>query len=323
MKGKCVIIGAGIVGMLSARFMSALGMEALVLERAGVGEEASGNAAGLLFPLYPNQSNATELDDIVYSHSYYKNMLEEFSAQERQQIAFEKRRIVWRGDTVAIVHPLLTGSQTKKDYIFSQGHTLDPRALMRYLPSHINARVVKDEEVIKIEADTNCVSRVTTVITKKSRYECDILIICAGARSTHLLSGAPQAVVPIKGYLLCYNPQRWVLPEPILVGANYAVQHRIDCLLVGSSSREAGFDYSIDEEAISKLEKFAESVIPNIVECDRKVLVGLRPYCEDGTVCERHHRFENCYWHYGHGYHGISITPATSNRLSTMISSTD
>ena len=77
MQEKIIIIGAGIIGMLSARLLAKAGFQVLILEQSYAGTESSWAGGGIISPLYPwrYQESITRLS--LWGQENYPSLLAE------------------------------------------------------------------------------------------------------------------------------------------------------------------------------------------------------------------------------------------------------
>ena len=309
MSKVAAVIGAGLVGLITAHALRQIGFNIKIIEKNEVGCEATGNSAGLLFPLNPEECCKEELDDFEYSHAYYR---------KNNYKTFKNNGIYWHGDLALKKHPFLEVSKRGPQLFFNKGAVLNPRSALLELKEHLSDYIYENQHIVKFILSND---RIVKIITKTNTFEPSIVIICAGARSGQLMAGFPNKVYPIKGHLIKYQPNEYLLDAPMIINNNYVLQHSKDELIVGSSRSQKGFDYSTENDVVQSLEKFAINLLPRLKKFShsKKIMVGLRPFCDTGVETDFHHRFKNCLWHYGHGYHGISTAPATTKRLIDKI----
>src|ERR1700679_4243826 len=128
--------------------------------------------------------------------------------------------------------------------------------------------------------------RVIAALTPFARYEGDAFVIAAGAWSGEI-AGMPRdaipLVVPVKGEMVALTPPEGArLPSHLVWGEGVYLIPRNGYLFVGATTRHAGFDTSLTDEARDWLVQNATSLMPDLERWTiAEQWAGLRPGSPD------------------------------------------
>ncbi len=67
----CIVVGGGLIGMMTARQLTLEGQSVLLLDQGQLGSESSWAGGGILSPLYPWRYPQAVSDLAAYSHRHY------------------------------------------------------------------------------------------------------------------------------------------------------------------------------------------------------------------------------------------------------------
>jgi len=73
---QVIIIGAGIIGMLTAHLLSQKGVKVILIDQGYAGKESSWAGGGIISPLYPWRYNDAVTQLAKWSQQHYANLLE-------------------------------------------------------------------------------------------------------------------------------------------------------------------------------------------------------------------------------------------------------
>ena len=329
---QVLVIGGGIIGLLTAYFLREQGHGVIIVDKEGsalggssAGDGALGggapesrrryaasqNAAGLLYPLDPDHASAQELADLAYSVQWYSALSGSLSPAQQASLCFTQVALRVAGGE-------RQEAPTKEAHT-KEAHTIDPRSLLLTLKA-----LLQERGVVFVSGLVSSMSFgdgvVKEVVTCAGAYAPDAVVICAGAWSGSLLPGC-AAVVPMRGVVARLGGAPFVLEHPVLYQDGYILQHTPDEVLVGTSRELVLFDGAVGDAVVDGVVDGAVAVMPALSSLTVQDLCWL-VFGPTPTIWSvaRHPELANCYLHYGHGGHGFCYGPASSARLAALLS---
>ena len=344
---RIAIVGAGVVGLMTARFLLRLGYRPLVYDRSQEPRGASWAAAGLLMHLPPWHQGLIEplsSQMLAFGHEEYRRISVE-SAQSGEDAGFGLdfggcyldiagcdapfREWVERGGQAVVrdrgAFPGGLGDKLSREgdwvYLPGYGGQLRPNRLLRGLRALLESQGVE----LRCEAIAE-IARHGDQYSLRSedgrRSSADAVALCAGVWTSALYPDRPAPeLVPVSGHIVRYRLESAVGSAFVLGDGSgrYIVSRGDGVVLVGSDRSKRGLDCSVDNEVLAELGDFARRLLPELGQAAvEQVWVGLRPmrsasewpvvYAGPGSVSGA----PRCYAHSGHYHSGIALAPATS-----------
>ena len=322
---SCIIVGGGIIGMMTARAFKKIGFSVILLEKNICGTECSWAGGGIISPLYP---------------WYYEEMVNRLSAKSQK------------------IYPALCAELLKHTGIDSEyyksgllmldhyNNTLAKAWLNKYMPSYqIKKEGILFDEIAQVRSPNllralklDLIKRgvvilekqiVTKIIIKNNSafgvrtnhksYYADFTIICSGAWSSSL--NITDDVYPLKGQMILLKAKAGVVPHILLDNYHYIIPRKDGRVLVGSTCEDVGFDKSLDKKTKHFLLHFAYQHYPALKNAlFEKHWAGLRPATHSGKInIGKHAKYENLYLNVGHSTNGFSTAPASANMIRDLI----
>jgi glycine/D-amino acid oxidase-like deaminating enzyme len=322
-----VVIGDGIIGLSTTFELARAGATVLLVgaQREGV---ASTAAAGLLAPLV-----GTLPHDV---RPFFEASLDKFPAFVDRLTEYDPTLHIVRGmievrgnaDTV----PSSAKALTRQELDAIQPGLNAPRGALLH-PSDgavDNVRLVAalrkavsveprvrrvHEPVTRVDAGDD---HVTVFLRDGTTVVASWAVLAAGAWSSEV-AGLPRAlpVAPLKGQMLSLDSRDVRYP---IMGDVYLVPRHNE-LAVGATVEHAGFDLSLDDEALGRLRASAIAMVPALR--DAPVLrrwSGIRPVTPDllpiiGPDRDAPRLVYAC----GHGKNGILLAPETASVVASLV----
>lgn len=343
---SCIIIGGGLIGMLTARSLRNRGYEVTVLERGPFGREASWAGGGILSPLYPWRYVDAVNRLAMAGQGLYPGLARELT--EAAGIDPEWRccgLIVlgvpnpklatswakgWQVDLevltvkdVSLREPRLAAQNAPALAMPGVAQIRNPRfikAVQAYLQqSGVSLQV--DDEVVSIESLQGKVTGVKTA--NGGFYESDNVVIANGAWSGKLLRQMQidLHIRPIRGQMILLQAAPGLLRHIVLSGGHYLIPRADGRIVVGSTIEDVGFDVATTEQALVELKAFAAELVPALAQA--QVIhhwAGLRPGCGQGIpYIGPHPEMQGLYVNAGHFRNGIVMAPASAELLADLM----
>lgn len=347
MSERIAILGAGIIGLLSARELRARGQEVVLLDVREPARGASWAGGGILSPLYPwryppavnelvRESN-TRWEAIAADLHRASGIDPEYTrcgllvpdatdADAALAWATGNAQDIRRCDPreLAVLQPGLGVAGGDALWMPGVAAIRNPRLLKALL------RVLADDPGVTLRAPvlptlawrTKADAEVdagggSVVLTADGKpVDCDGILVCAGAWSAGLLAplGLSLPVRPVKGQMLLFPPQPGLLRRIVLHDGRYLIPRRDGRILCGSTVEETGFDATPTAQAAGSLRQTAIRLLPALrgVEPENH-WAGLRPGSPDGVpVIAR--LAGNLVVNAGHFRNGLVMAPASAVR---------
>jgi glycine oxidase len=345
-----VIAGAGIIGLslaldLALNDLLTRGLKVIVLERARAMSESSWAAAGMLGA--NAAENPPQLAELAqFSLALYPDYLARIEQLSGKKVPLRTKATILavpaedpsdpapihhaRRLTNAELHALEPDIQPQtqqfqlSDFLLLDEASLDPRDLCAALPAAAIAagvRLAEHTPVISIDAQNNGV----VVQTPNPAIAATHFINCAGAWAEspalgRLPPGHPK-IAPRKGQMTTVRLRgRETLTHVLRTPDLYLVPRGDGRIIIGATIEHAGFDKTVEPQAIARLLKAAADLFPPIA--DAEVLeswAGLRPGSSDDLPLIGPTSLPNCWIASGHFRNGILLAPATARALSQLI----
>ncbi len=345
---KVVVIGAGLIGMLTARELVVAGAEVIICDQGYVGRESSWAGGGILSPLYPwryddritylaqwGQKHYPSLLEMLHADTgidpqYVKSglLMTNLSAQESQQAQqwaekfhYQIERIA-ASDVTQIQKDLIAG-EGKSLWMSSVGQVRNPR-LLQSLRKWLESHGVIFYEKMKVTTLLSEYSRICGVNLEEQKViRSDKVILCAGAWSHLLLSkyGISINQKPVRGQMLLFKADPDLVKTIVLKEGHYVVPRQDGRVLVGSTMEYVGYDKSNTEEAIAELRVFVKDTLPGLSKAPLEMSwAGLRPGSPEGVPwISEVHGYENLYINSGHFRNGVVMGLASAKLASNLI----
>ncbi|WP_273824791.1 glycine oxidase ThiO [Pseudomonas asplenii] len=343
---QVIIVGGGVIGLLTAFNLAASVDRVVLLDRAGLGQESSWAGGGIVSPLYPWRYSAAVTALAHWSQDFYPQLGERLFAStgvdpqvhvtglywldlddEAQALAWAEReqRPLSRVDISAVrdAVPVMGERYSRAIHMAHVANVRNPRlvkslkAALQALPNvtiheHCEARdFIRDGE------------KVIGVHTSLGELHAEQVVLAAGAWSGELLKnlGLELPVEPVKGQMILYKCAADFLPSMILAKGRYAIPRRDGHILIGSTLEHEGFDKTPTLSALDSLKASAVELIPALAGMEPVAhWAGLRPGSPEGIpFIGPVPGFEGLWLNCGHYRNGLVLAPASCQLFADLL----
>ncbi len=349
---KVIVIGAGIVGLLTACRLKQQGADVVVLEKGWMGQESSWAGAGILFPihpwLYPDDYSAL----VHASLSLYPALQRELTSETGWDIQRIQNGLLipcFEDDNTHHQQAALAWSEKFKWQVEqlnpSQALAIEPnlssklnqalrwpdvcqvrnpkllKAVFAYL-NKLGVEVVENSEVGSLcEDNTGSVTGVVTVHGK--RFDSDAVLLAAGSWSHELAeqSGFSLPVRPVKGQIILLKTEPGTLKHIIKHDDAYFVPRQDGRILVGASMEDVGFERGNTVSILHQLLGATLKLVPGLEHAEiEQQWMGFRPGSPDGMPFLGPVAAKAGLWvATGHYRNGVALAPITANVMADWI----
>lgn len=340
----CLIIGGGIIGMLTALELTDAGVRVTLLEKGRTGTESSWAGGGIISPLYPwryaepvtalaswSQTCYPQLAERLFDEGgidpeYTRSGLLILDVEETEQAAAWAQRHHVPLHTVAPedlpqIEPRLAPQPGANVWMPEVAQIRNPR-LVKALRAALEGRVTFEEgcEIRELIVEGG---RVTGARSATRRFTAPATLVCAGAWSRHLLGSLPNPpdIAPVCGQMLLFRARAGQVTRIVLKHDRYVIPRRDGRVLVGSTLEHTDFRKETTQKALGELHNHALAMFPTLADCPvEKQWAGLRPGSPGGIpYIAPHRQFEGLFINAGHFRNGVVLGPASARLAADLV----
>ncbi|OLF52049.1 glycine oxidase ThiO [Pseudomonas chlororaphis] len=338
MQQQVVVVGGGVIGLLTAFNLASAGQRVVLLDRSNVGQESSWAGGGIVSPLYPWRYSPAVTALAHWSQDFYPQLAERLFAStgvdpevhttglywldlddESEALAWARReqRPLSAVD-ISAAHdavPVLGGGFARAIYMADVANVRNPRLVKSLKAALLALPAVTIHEQCDVSGFIREGERVLGVQTSRGDIRGDQVVLAAGAWSGELLQslGLALPVEPVKGQMILYKCASDFLSCMVLAKGRYAIPRRDGHILIGSTLEHEGFDKTPTVSALESLKASAVELIPALAQAE--VVghwAGLRPGSPEGIpYIGRVPEWEGLWLNCGHYRNGLVLAPAS------------
>jgi glycine oxidase len=344
----CLVIGGGIIGMLTAIELNNAGMQVTIIDRGHLGQACSWAGGGILAQLHAWRENPV-LDPLVnLSQKLYPELVNELIAETGIDPEWQmsgmlvldpdniKKALSWglsndiqiehiTGKDIQDLEPALTMVESDALWLPEVAQVRNPRLLkaMRSFLLNIGVKIIEDLQVSKILITR---SHITGIETARGVIDADKVIIATGAWSAGLLNTIDHSlpIKPVRGQMISYQLPENKLQRILLKDEHYVIPRIDGLVLSGSTVEDVGFINETTEGALEGLRRAAEEIYPGIN--DHPLTghwSGLRPGSPEGVpVIDACPDVEGLFLNAGHYRNGVLLAPASARLMADIVCKT-
>lgn len=341
-----IVVGGGVVGMLTAWTLGQAGAEVVLLERGDTGREASWAGGGIVSPLYPWRYSMAVANLAHWSQDFYPQLGARLLADTGLDpevhvtglywldLDDQAEALTWAGahgrplaevDIAAVraAVPVLGQGFNRAVYMSGVANVRNPRLAKSLREALVRLPNVCVREQVEVSGFVQEGGQVRGVRTTQGDFTAGSVVLAAGAWSGQLLAklGLELPVEPVKGQMILYRCAPDFLSSMVLAKGRYAIPRRDGHILVGSTLEFAGFDKTPSDDALASLRASAEELIPALAEIDPiNHWAGLRPGAPQGIPFIGEVPGHRGLWlNTGHYRNGLVLAPASCQLLTDLM----
>lgn len=341
---NCLVVGAGIIGLLLAHELSNRGLRVCLIERGDRPMAASWAAGGILSPLQPWNEPEPILQMAKRSQALYPGLIERLLQSTGVDAEYQSSGLLLLEpfDQKSIEDWARRFGSAQEWLDARRWQELEPRLYKQdskalLLPGIAQVRNPRLLKALRLALEARGVAMVSDnsveICVQSGRctgVRCDgefmaagQVVVAAGAWSSQILvdHGSVLAVEPVRGQMLAFQADPGLLGHIVLREGQYLIPRRDGLILAGSTLETVGFDAGITAAAAKNLHKMAAGLLPALGDMKPDYhWSGLRPATADGLpVIGAHPGIAGLFLNYGHYRNGILLAPAAAELLADIL----
>lgn len=344
MNRSIIIVGGGVIGMLSALELTRGGRQVTLLERGDTGRESSWAGGGIVSPLFPWRYFDSVTVLASWSQTAYPSLCSELAettgidpqytdsglilvapqeTDEAVRWAAQHRRdlrVIDRTEFTRL-EPQAAQPAERAIWMPTVGQVRNPRMVraLRRRITQLGVEVRTGESVGRLLVEHG---RCVGVATGNGDIHGDSVIVCAGAWSASLLDDLPAtpAIHPVRGQMLLFGAAPGTITRMVLEENRYVIPRRDGRTLFGSTIEDVGFAKQTTEAAREELYTIATARFPVLRRFPVEAhWAGLRPSSPAGIpYIGPHPEIDGLFVNAGHFRNGIVLGPASARLLADL-----
>ena len=332
MSVKIVVIGAGIVGCLTAIKLKETGFDVTIVDKSQLGAESTWAGAGILFPLMPWQYEARVFDLCKNASKFYKafsKKLFQHTKIDPEYIEsglvctppFDKKNVLdWAGKNNLNVCEYK--HKEESSYLFKfVGQIRAPRLMksIKLYMKDLGINLLEETQLKHLKDNNINVKEWPTV--GEDKISGDIFVITSGAWSFELKKHYKEMIYPVRGQMIQYKKTKVTLKHILYSDDFYVLQRKDGIILAGSTVENVGFDKTVSKFYLKKLMKKAEKLVPELNGLEPETQwAGIRPGIKGNVpLIQKDKYHDNVFINSGHFRYGLTMAPQSAEEVCNMI----
>lgn len=346
MHSDIAIIGAGVIGMMTARELAVAGANVLIIDKSMPAQESTWAGGGIVSPLYPwryseaitalaswSQISYVQLAEALLEETgldpelRQKGLLMLSVEDQAEALAWAKRYhrnlVEVSSDFVTQLEPNLPAGTDDAIWMPEVASIRNPRlgqSLRRSLEFMPNVQFLTDAEVVGASFDAD---KLVSLTTTKGQVTADQFILSAGAWSGDVakMFDLNVEVQPVKGQMLLIKAVPGFVNRVVMQNGRYLIPRSDGRVLIGSTLEFEGYDKTTNDEAAKTLYESALAIMPALAQFDiEHHWAGLRPGCPSGVpYIDQAPGCTNLYINAGHYRNGLVLAPASCRLMADIV----
>ena len=342
---RTVVIGGGIIGLLTARELALAGRSVSVVDQGQIGAEASWAGGGILSPLYPWRYPDPVNSLANWSQRHYPALATALIQEGGLDPQWTQSGLLVldQAEHAAALswaegYGLPCEALTAQDCTRLEPALQVPGSTALWFPTLAqvrNPRLVKSltescvRHGVQLRESTQVTGialrgqQLTAVETCNESLAADAVVVASGAWSARLLAGLGMQlpVRPVRGQMIMYHAEPGQVRHINLYEGHYLIPRQDGRVLVGSTLEEVDFDKSTTAGAREDLARFAGSLFPFLRTLPIETQwAGLRPGSPTGIpyICNVP-GVTGLYLNTGHYRNGVVLGYASARLLADVM----
>ena len=340
----CIVVGGGVIGLLTARQLFLEGIDVLLIEKGRLGGESSWAGGGIISPLYPWRYDDSVNVLAERSKKIYPELIKKLTEESGQDCELITNGLLTVTDNQQEISDWAKKWSVNAKFIndINSIHAIEDKVgdvvkqglwmpdvmqvrnpkLVNALKSSFDLLAIPYKEQTAVEEIIVANNKVCGVRTQQEKIFADKVIIASGAWSAQFSETESSVdIEPVKGQMIMYKGEPDLVKRIVLSEGHYIIPRKDGRILAGSTLEKIGFDKAISTDALAELHQAAIKLVPllNELEVERQ-WAGLRPGTKKGIpyICQ-HDVVENLYVHAGHFRNGIVLGAASAELMADIV----